>query len=72
MANLLGNGGKLVGLWFDIPLVTGTSKRPFGGTKAAYLAYLTPYFKVKNFEACHNSIAPRAGNELFGIFELKA
>ena len=69
MANLLADGGKLVGLWFDIPLVIGTSKRPFGGTKEDYLAYLTPHFKVKTFEACHNSITPRAGNELFGIFE---
>jgi len=34
MNNLLVNGGKLVGLWFDIPLVVGVSKRPFGGTKS--------------------------------------
>lgn len=69
MADLLMNGGKLVGLWFDIPLIAGVSKRPFGGTKEDYLAYLTPHFKVKTFETCHNSIPPRAGNELFGIFE---
>lgn len=69
MANLLAGGGKLVGLWFDIPLVIGTSKRPFGGTKETYLAYLNPHFKVKTFEACHNSIKPRSGSELFGIFE---
>jgi len=69
MANLLVDGGKLVGLWFDIPLIIGTSKRPFGGTKEDYLAYLTPYFKVTTFEACYNSIKPRSGNEFFGIFE---
>ena len=69
IANLLVDGGKLVGLWFDIPLVLDTPKPPFGGTKEDYLAYLSPYFKVKTFEACHNSIKPRAGNELFGIFE---
>ena len=69
MNNLLVNGGKLVGLWFDIPLVLGGSKRPFGGTKEDYLTYLIPHFKVKTFETCHNSIAPRAGSELFGIFE---
>jgi len=44
------------------------AKRPFGGTKEEYLSYLTPYFKVKVFEDCHNSIAPRMENELFGIF----
>lgn len=69
MADLLVDGGKLVGLWFDIPLVTNTSKRPFGGTKEMYLAYLTPHFKVRTFEPCHNSIKPRSGNELFGVFE---
>lgn len=69
MANLLVDGGKLVGLWFDIPLVLGSSKRPFGGTKADYLGYLTPYFNVKTFAACYNSIKPRLGNELFGIFK---
>lgn len=69
MANLLVDGGKLVGLWFDIPLVLGTSKRPFGGNRADYLDYLTPYFTVKTFDACYNSIKPRSGNELFGIFE---
>lgn len=69
MADLLVVGGQLVGLWFDIPLVLGSSKRPFGGTKASYLEYLAPLFKVRTFEACYNSIPPRAGNELFGIFE---
>lgn len=71
MATLLVNGGKLVGLWFDIPLVLGVSKRPFGGTKAAYLHYLAPYFESKTFADCYNSIKPRAGSELFGIFEKK-
>jgi len=69
MANLLVKGGKLVGLWFDIPLIPNTSKRPFGGTKEEYLKYLSPYFKVRIFEACYNSIKPRSGNDLFGIFE---
>jgi len=69
MANLLVDGGKLVGLWFDIPLVLNTSKRPFGGTKESYLKYLSLYFKVATFDACYNSIKPRSGTELFGIFE---
>jgi len=66
MADLLVEGGKLVGLWFAIPLVIG-----FGGTKESYLDYLTPHFSVRTFEACYNSITPRAGTELFGIFEKK-
>lgn len=68
MSNLLNQGGKLVGLWFDIPLKGDLDKRPFGGTREEYLSYLSPYFTTKTFEPCYNSISPRAGNELFGIF----
>jgi methyl halide transferase len=72
MAQLLKPNGKLVGLWFDIPLIEGNvDKRPFGGSKTEYLGYLSPYFDVKTFETCHNSIKPRAGQELFGIFVKK-
>jgi methyl halide transferase len=67
-AQLLAPGGKLVGLWFDIPLTGDMEKRPFGGSRAEYLTYLAPLFEVKTFEKSHNSIQPRAGNELFGIF----
>jgi len=65
MYELLKPNGKLVGLWFEIPM---RDKRPFGGTKEEYLSYLEPLFKVKIFEECYNSIPPRQGNELFGIF----
>ncbi|MGB3150722.1 MAG: methyltransferase domain-containing protein [Maribacter sp.] len=68
MANLLKPNGKLVGVWFDIPLTYDLEKRPFGGNKELYLSYLTPYFKTITFDRCHNSIPPRLGNELFGIF----
>ena len=68
MSALLKPGGKLVGLWFKHPLFEG-AKRPFGGTKAEYLTYFEPLFEVKTFEDCYNSIPPRMGNELFGIFE---
>lgn len=68
MTNLLKPEGKLVGLWFDIPLTGNLEKRPFGGTKELYLNYLEPCFKTITFKRCHNSIAPRQGNELFGIF----
>ncbi len=67
MAKLLKPQGKLVGVWFDIPLIKNTDKRPFGGTKEEYLTYLSPFFQLKTFEKCYNSIKPRAGQELFGI-----
>lgn len=67
MSELLVPNGKLVGLWFDHELLDD-SKRPFGGTKEEYANYLNPYFDVKVFERCANSIKPRRGTELFGIF----
>ena len=72
MAELLKPAGKLVGLWFDFPLTGDMEKRPFGGTKEEYLSYLQPYFEVQVFERANNSIPPRAGNELFGIFKKKS
>jgi methyl halide transferase len=72
MAELLNTDGKLVGVWFNIPLIEGgMDKRPFGGTKQEYENYLLPYFETKIFEPCYNSIAPRAEQELFGIFKKK-
>ena len=68
MANLLSTGGKLVGLWFDIPLTGDMEKRPFGGDKKHYLSYLETRFQTKTFETSYNSIPERQGNELFGIF----
>jgi thiopurine S-methyltransferase len=65
MDQLLVPGGKLVGLWFDKPV--GES-RPFGGSRAEYLEYFEPYFETQTFEHSYNSIKPRAGKELFGIF----
>lgn len=69
MANLLAPGGKLVGLWFDLPEIGKPGAPPHGGTREEYLDYLKPYFEVKVFSGASNSIKPRAGNELFGIFE---
>jgi methyl halide transferase len=72
MAKLLKPQGKLVGLWFEVPLIKGNKdKRPFGGTKEEYEGYLSPYFQIKAFERCYNSIKPRAGQELFGVFVKK-
>ncbi len=70
MSDLLVTNGKLVGLWFDFPL-KNVNERPFGGTKEDYLKYLSPFFKVKTFERCYNSIAARDDKELFGVFSKK-
>ena len=66
--HLLSNKGKLVGLWFNIPLTGNMENRPFGGDKMEYVGYLRPYFNIKSFNACFNSITPRINSELFGIF----
>jgi len=68
MASLLTATGKLVGVWFNFPLTGDMEKRPFGGNKNLYLSYLETYLKTITFEACYNSIPPRRGKELFGIF----
>ena len=70
VAELLQPNGKLVGLWFKHAL-DPAGNRPFGGQKDEYLSYLQPYFQTVLFEDCHNSIPPRLGNELFGIFTKK-
>ena len=71
MASLLKTNGKLVGLWFNIPLTGDMVKRPFGGNKELYTKYLSDYFKTFTFDHCYNSIKPRQGNELFGIFQVR-
>lgn len=68
MHHLLKSRGKLVGLWFSIPLKDDLNLPPFGGTKFEYINYFEPHFKIKTFETCYNSIPQRQGNELFGIF----
>jgi SAM-dependent methyltransferase len=68
ISELLQPKGKLVGLWFDFPLTDDLEKRPFGGSKTEYLHYFEPYLNIQTFEKAYNSIPPRAGNELFGIF----
>jgi len=68
--SLLNPKGKLVGLWFNHDVLDG-AKRPFGGSKEEYLEYLSPYFETIVFDSCYNSIKPRMGKELFGIFVKK-
>jgi len=67
MSELLNPKGKLVGVLFDFPLTKVGP--PFGGSQEEYLSYFEPYFEIKRMERCYNSIKPRAGNELFIIFE---
>lgn len=71
MHELLTPNGKLVGLWFNIPLDTTTEKRPFGGDKNLYLTYFEDYFNVITFTKCYNSIPERSEKELFGILSPK-
>jgi methyl halide transferase len=70
--DLLRPGGKLVGLWFDLPEIGTPGQPPHGGSRAEYLGYFEPLFTVRTFETARNSIPPRQGNELFGIFEKPA
>ena len=64
VAELLYPEGKLVGVLFDIPFESGP---PYGGDKAEYLSYFDKHFSKIELEPCYNSIAPRAGRELFII-----
>lgn len=69
MHDLLGQNGKLAGLFFDFPLTT--KGPPFGGNLEEYKKLFKPYFRIKKLERAYNSINPRHGNELFFIFEKK-
>ena len=67
MNDLLKSKGKLCGLLFNVEFEK--EGPPFGGTRAEYLTYFSPYFEIETLEPCYNSIAPRQGNELFFIFK---
>ena len=69
MHELLKPNGKLVGIWFDIPLTGDLVKRPFGGDKEEYFGYFQPWFEVQVLERCYNSIEAREGSELFCIYK---
>ena len=68
MNALLAPGGKLVGLWFSEQHLGVPGQPPHGGTRAEYLGYLAPFFELETFAPATNSIKPRRGRELFGIF----
>lgn len=69
MSELLNDKGKLVGLWFSFPLTEDMEKRPFGGSKEEYMSYFQNKFSSCTMEACNNSIPPRMGNEIWGVFQ---
>lgn len=62
-ASLLKDNGKIIGVLFD----TGFEKQgpPFGGYALEYKAIFEPAFTVKTMSECYNSIAQRAGTEVF-------
>jgi thiopurine S-methyltransferase len=66
---LLNPGGKYVGVFFNH--VFGEEYPPFGAIKENYLELVKGMFRIKTFETAYNSIKPRAGRELFFIFEKK-
>ncbi|MCX6205066.1 MAG: methyltransferase domain-containing protein [Bacteroidetes bacterium] len=68
MAALLRPNGKLVGLLFNIDFKVSP---PFGGKLSDYQEQFAKHFEIIKMEPCYNSIAPRAGNELFFICKLK-
>jgi SAM-dependent methyltransferase len=70
MFEILKPGGKLVGLLFNDPKLN-YEQPPFGGSADDYRAIFNPYFSFIKYEACYNSIKPRAGRELFIILQRK-
>ncbi len=64
---LLAESGKLTGLLFDCDF--DKKGPPFGGDKAEYTNYFRSLFHFQTFEKAYNSIAPRAGRELFIILK---
>ncbi|MEI6021814.1 MAG: methyltransferase domain-containing protein [Bacteroidota bacterium] len=63
MHALLAPQGKLVGLLFNDTM--NNDQPPFGGSAEEYKNYFQTLFRVKTYEACYNSIKPRANRELF-------
>lgn len=63
MYDLLNEGGKLVGVLFG--RIFDKKGPPFGGSAEEYKELFKSKFNFKTFENCTNSIAPRAGYEIF-------
>ena len=63
MAELLGPRGRLEGLLFGC--FFEQAGPPFGGSSSEYFEYFESYFRKIQLLPCFNSIAPRAGRELW-------
>jgi methyl halide transferase len=68
MFDLLNDEGKVVGLLFNRSFEGGP---PYGGNKEEYIQIFRSKFSIELMEVCTNSIAPRAGAELFFILTKK-
>lgn len=64
-ASILPKEGKIAGLLFNCYF--DHEGPPYGGNLAEYRTYFSPFFYFHTYEQAYNSIAPRAGNELFVI-----
>lgn len=62
MKQLLVPTGQLVGLLFNTEFAGGP---PFGGNIEEYKTYFNPNFNHVSIEPCNDSIAPRAGKEVW-------
>ncbi|MES2778534.1 MAG: methyltransferase domain-containing protein [Bacteroidota bacterium] len=60
--HLLMQGGRVAGVLFNCEFEGGP---PFGGNELEYRSYFSPLFIINQMTPCLNSIAPRAGRELF-------
>lgn len=69
---LLKNGGKLIGLWWNFPLDPPPSNPPYGGSKEEYLGLFEEKLTTQIFDTCYNSAEERAGKEWFGVFSKKS
>lgn len=70
MFELLNPNGLLAGLFFNDEKLNLESP-PFRFLKDEYIELFSKHFNFNKFEDCKNSIKPRAGRELFFIFEKK-
>lgn len=69
-ASLLRDGGKLIGVLFNVDFAS--SGPPFGGHETEYRRIFESHFYIRTMEPCYNSIKPRSGAELFVILEKKS
>jgi len=69
VSSLLTNDGKLVGLFFSLPMFS--DHPPFGGSKEEYIKCFSKLFLIIKMERCYNSIKSRTNKELFFILKNK-